>query len=93
MVEYLHDCIRATSGSDIVIVANITLDYEPIDNGCALVIHISDKEMYEAPGVFSNGIWSFTVPAAVTQELNGRYWYCFKANGQQLCFKEPIYFI
>ena len=93
MVEYLHDCIRATAGTDITIVANITLDYEPISTGCSLIIHITDEDMIMIDGVYSDGIFSFTVPGEVTKELEGRYWYCFKSGEQQLCFKEPIYFI
>lgn len=94
MIEYLHNAIRATAGTPIVITAVITDDSEsPIESGCCLGLH-NDKEMmamYEGTFNADTQLWEFAIPAEDTADLCGRFWYCIKHNDEMLCFKEPIY--
>ena len=92
MIEYLYDAIRATSGTDITIAAEIEDDGELVNDTCHLVLHIND-EMKKYEGVCVDGIWEFIIPAADTSGLTGRYWYCVKRNDTMLCFKQPIYLV
>lgn len=92
MIEYLYDAIRATAGTDITIAAEVEDNGEAIKEDCTLVLHINDK-MLEFNGEYAEDIWEFTIPAAATSGLNGRYWYCIKRNGTMLCFKQPIYLV
>lgn len=93
MIEYIYDAIRATAGSDIIIAAEITEDNgECITEGCTLILYI-DEKMLEYNGALNNGMWEFIIPASATSGLKGRYWYCIKHNGNQLCFKQPIYLV
>jgi hypothetical protein len=93
MIEYLYDAIRATAGTDIIIAAEVTEDNgDIVTEGCNLVLHI-DEEMKEFSGVCKNGLWEFTIPAAATSGLSGRYWYCVKRNNIMICFKQPIYLV
>ena len=94
MIEYLYDAIRATAGTDITIAAEVEEDNgetAELEN-YSLVLHINEK-MLEFNGENAEGIWEFTIPAAATSGLNGRFWYCIKKNGTMLCFKQPIYLI
>jgi len=94
MIEYLYDAIRATAGTNIVIAAEATDELgRPITDGCSFVLHMDDNKMFSTTGECVNGIFSFKVPADVTKDLKGRYWYCVQHNDEQLCFKQPIYFI
>lgn len=93
MIEYLYDCIRATAGQEILVSAKLTNDDgSAITENCNL--HLFDNKenmLYEAPGVLTNGLWLFSIPAEVTQGRKGRHWYCIGHNESSLCFKEPIY--
>lgn len=92
MIEYLYDCIRASAGSEIAISAKLTNDDgSAINDNCSLVLHSDSEELYEATGVLTGELWVFSIPAAITEGLHGRYWYCIRHNGNPLCFKEPIY--
>lgn len=94
MVEYLYDAIRATAGTDIAIAAEVTDEIgNVITDGCSFVLHIDDNKMISLPGYCLEGIFMFEIPADITKDLKGRYWYCIKHYNDQLCFKQPIYFI
>ena len=96
MIEYLYNAIRAHAGNDIVIAANITDEGgNDIATGCTLVLHDKDRKtmIAKVDGSYSEGEWTFLIPAAITKGLNGRYWYCFQQDGNALCFKEPIYLV
>ena len=96
MIEYLFNAIRAVAGQEITVEAKITDDSgAEITEGCALVFHFNDSDMYSAEGTYYEDIksWQFTIPADVTKGLSGRYFYCIQENGNNLCFKEPIYLV
>ena len=95
MIEYLYDAIRATAGEDIALAAKIVDDSGvPISTGCHLNLY-NDKEMITTiPGEFTDGAWQFTIPADVTANLIGRYWYCICSESHnKLNFKQPIYLV
>ena len=96
MIEYLFDAIRALAGNDTPVTAVIT-DAAGVDvtEGCSLMLHDTDREtmIAEIDGTYDEGEWVFTIPASITKELNGRYWYCIRQDGNSLCFKQPIYFV
>lgn len=93
VVEYLYDCIKAISGEDISICAEITdADGADITSGCNLLF--IDKDFVtigEYKGTYVNGVWNFTIPAEVTKDMNGRYWYRIRLNDDSLSFSAPIY--
>lgn len=97
MIEYLYDAIRAHAGNDLVITADITDNSkETVTEGCSLMFHDTDKEtmIAEIKGVYDeNDGWTFTIPAELTKERTGRYWYCITHEGSALCFKQPIYLV
>ena len=97
MIEYLYDAIRAHAGNDLVISAEITdVLNEPIVEKCVLWLHDKDKEtmIAEIKGQYSEEEgWTFTIPAELTEGLEGRYWYCIRHEGTSLCFKQPIYLV
>lgn len=97
MIEYLHNAIRATSGEDIEIMADITTKTgEPITEGCHLMLYDKDKEalVVTIDGEYLEGTeWLFNIPAEITKGLYGRYWYCVCHHEDKLCFKEPVYLV
>ena len=96
MVEYIYNAIRATAGQPIEVhVLAVNPDETLITEGCELAFHADDEEMTKVPGTFlaDEGLWQFVIPADVTAGLFGRYWYCVMRNGENLCFKEPIYLV
>lgn len=94
MIEYLYDAIRATAGTNATIAAEATDELgNPISDGCYFVIHIDDNKMISFTGDCVEGVWVFEIPAEITKDLKGKYWYCIKHNDEQLCFKQPIYFV
>lgn len=94
MVEYIYDAIIAVAGQDITIYALITDDEENvITSDCSITLHDDDGELLQVDGTYlpENEMWEFTIPADGTLGLNGRYWYCVRHDGSNLCFKQPIY--
>lgn len=92
MIEYLYDTLRATAGADIEIVTCITEDDTPVEN-VGLMLHLDQDNAIVIKGELVNGIYQFIIPAEITKDLQGRYWYCFCQGEQPLCFKEAIYFV
>jgi hypothetical protein len=92
MIEYLYDTIRATAGADITITSRIEEDGECVDN-VGFMLHLDNEHAIVIPGELSGEVYQFVIPANVTAELKGRYWYCFCREGKPLCFKEAIYFV
>lgn len=96
MIEYLYDAIRAVAGQDINVTAQITDDDGAVvTNGCKFVFHPSDDEMIAFDGTYYADIqsWKFTIPADVTKGMSGRYSYCIQRDGENLCFKTPIFLV
>ena len=96
MIEYLYDAIRAESGHELDIVAVITDSQgAAITENCNLLLHDEDaaEVLYTAPGTFVDelGTWQFTVPANITKDLKGRFWYCVRHEHESMCFKQPLY--
>lgn len=93
MTEILYNAIKAVAGEDINIIADIT-DAEGIDitSGCSIAFLDKDYSIIaEYDGTYKNGEWTFNIPAAVTTDLKGRYWYSIKFDGGALSFAAPIY--
>lgn len=97
MIEYLFNAIRARAGAPISIVAAVTDESgNELAEGCRLTLYAPDREtvLFSVPGVYTEDKeWVFTIDAELTQELDGRYWYCISCFGTPLCFKEPIYLV
>ena len=93
MVELLYDAVKAISGEDINILAEITdSDNKDIETGCSLIFINKDfATIGEYEGTYANGAWTFTIPAEATKGLDGRYWYRIRFNGGALSFAAPIY--
>lgn len=96
MIEYLYDAIRAVAGQDITIAAQIT-DEEGISitDGCSLMLHGEDSLITMVDGVYTPELdmWTYTIPADVTEGLKGRYFYSISRNDSSLCFKQPLYLV
>lgn len=94
MIEYLYDAIRATSGEDIVITAEITdNDGSCINEACHLMLYDNDELLTTVDGEIISNIWYFTIPAKATTGLIGRYFYCIYHHNSSIAFKQPIYLI
>ena len=92
MIEYLHDAIRASAGTELNIVTRIVQDNQAVDGVC-FVLHLDDEHMFVAEGIQDGEAYQFIIPAEVTSGLSGRYWYCFQRENEMLCFKQPIYLV
>ena len=97
MIEYLYNCIRATSGDNLNITAFIEKDDgEPITEHCHLMLFDKDNNLLNTINgeyVESAGNWQFNIPALITKDKLGRYYYKICAKEGGLCFRQPIYFI
>lgn len=94
MLEYLYNAIRVTAGAEESIAARVTDDKgEPITAGVYLMLYADDDTILTIEGEYIENMWMFRLPADFTENLSGRCWYCIKHDGEQLCFKQPIYFI
>ena len=94
MIEYLYDTIRATSGQDICVCAQITDDNGvDITEDCSLGLHDDDNVIAFVSGTYTDGEWDFIIPADLTKGLHGRYWYYITHDASMLCFKQPIYLV
>lgn len=93
MTEYLYDAIHAVSGEDICIAAEITdVDGNNIESGCSLVVFDGDGSLYyKVGGVYTNGVWTFTIPADISALMQGDYWYRIMYADGSLSFNAPIY--
>lgn len=96
MIEYIYDLIKATSGEDIEVAAKITDDSGAcIASGCGLRLFDKDESFItRIDGVIDGDMWSFKIPAALTKDMKGKYYYCMCRDGEEaLNFKKPIYFV
>lgn len=93
MTEYLYDAIHAINGEAIDIAAQITdADGNNIESGCSLAVFDDNCSLfYKADGVYANGMWTFVIPAEVSQNMRGRYWYRVMNADGSLNFNAPIY--
>jgi hypothetical protein len=99
LIEYLYDTIRATAGETITLTAMVTdNDGVCVEDPCSIMIHDDNELLFMVDGtlfgdeVLEEKVWLFTIPSELTQDLNGRYWYCVCCGETRLCFKHPIYF-
>ena len=96
MIEYIHNAIKATAGEDITVAAKIyNADGFEVSSGCALRLYDKDNEsmIIRVSGTKYTDKWQFTIPADITKDLRGKYWYCFCKDGERLCFAQPIYLV
>ena len=95
MIEYLYNAIRATAGDDIEIAAKVTSESgAAVTDHCHLSIFAEDgSTVTTINGSLVENVWQFTVPAAQTEGLKGRFWYCICTDDADLCFKQPIYLV
>lgn len=94
MIEYLYNAIRASAGTNLTIAANVIDESgNKITEDLELIIHLDDHKMLTVDGYFQQDMMLFEIPAAMTEGLEGKYWYCIKHLDEQLCFKQPIYFV
>ena len=93
MTEFLYNAIKAVAGEDINIGAQITdVDGNNITSECSIVFIDKDfSTIGEYDGVYSDGAWTFTIPAEVTKGFEGRYWYRIKFKDESLSCAAPIY--
>lgn len=96
-LEYIFDIIRATAGEDITVSAEIkNREGAPITEGCYFMLHEKEGEViYMVEGVYDPniGVWSFVIPAHITESLQGEYSYCIGWEGSSLCFRKPFYLV
>lgn len=95
-LEYLYDCVRAKAGEKISIDAKIT-NYggDPVTEGCSLALYdMHGSTIANVDGRYdgTEKLWQFTIPAASTAKLRGRYFYCVFNNAISMNFQTPIYF-
>ena len=96
MVEYLYDAIKAVAGQEITVNAYITDNEENlITENCEMVIYDDGHEVCSCSGVYlpEDQFWAFTFSADATLGLKGRYLYCIRHDGKNLCFLQPIYLV
>lgn len=95
MIEYLYNAVRATAGEDITITAKITNEAGDLVNDNCHLNFYSDKELIvTVEGSIMEELYQFTIPAEITTNLTGRYWYCIcNDKHTKLNFKQPIYLV
>lgn len=97
MVEYLHDAIRASAGTNIIIQARVLDEFnnEVKENVYFIICDKEDqtKHLIEVEAFDGGEALIFEIPAEITKDFKGRYWYCIKHNNEQMCFLQPIYFV
>lgn len=95
MMEVISNAIKAVAGQPIGVSAQIFDENtgESVKEKCTFNIHDNEKMLYSASGLYLEEfeLWQFEVPAEATQGLDGRYWYCIQYDGNNLCFKQPLY--
>lgn len=95
MIEYLYNAVKATAEQDITLTAILTdAENNPIETNCAIILYDDKNILGTFSGDYvSSGLWNFTIPAAATSGLSGRYWYCICEDNNNLCFKQPLYLV
>ena len=96
MVEYILDVIRATAGQDIEVAVKVKDENgNPVKENCGLMLHSKEKLLETIVGTYieEEELWLFTIPAAATKGLKGRYYYCVMQGDKSLCFKKPLYLL
>lgn len=94
MIEYIQNAIKLTAGEEVTITAEITDDNgATITENCYLTLYDDAEELVTIAGLYSEPLWAFTIPAEVTANREGRYWYsiCYCENA--LLFKQPLYLV
>jgi hypothetical protein len=97
MIEYLYDAIRVSAGDDATIAAVIKdAGGAYITDQCYLMIYDGDTMLLNIGGVYKDDVWNFTIPStfSATTKRGHRYFYCVcDCNHNNICFRQPIYFI
>lgn len=97
MVEYLHDAIKASAGSDIYIQARVLDEFgNEVKENVFFILHDKEdvsKHILEAEASDGGDACIFEIPAEITKEFKGRYWYSIKHGNEQLSFLQPMYFM
>lgn len=97
MMETMNLAIKAVAGQAIGISAAITDENtgESVKEKVSMRLHDDEKELYAVEGLYlaEFDLWQFEFPAEATKGLDGRYWYCIQYDGNNLCFKQPIYLV
>lgn len=97
MIECVRDVIKAVAGQNIGLSAQIIDENtgESVDKHVCMLLHNDNEVIYRAEGLYMAEfeLWQFEIPAEITKGLEGKYWYCFQYDGNNLCFKQPIYLI
>lgn len=97
MMETINLAIKAVAGQPIGISAQISDENtgESVKEKCCLMLHSDTDTLYCAIGLYLEqyDLWQFEIPAAITAGLEGRYWYCIQYDGNNLCFKQPLYLV
>lgn len=96
MIEYLHNAIRATAGTNVVVIARLADgDGVPITSGAHFMLFEEDATTLLATidGDYnsSDDIWEFILDAELTSGRCGKHWYRICIEGEPLCFKQPFY--
>jgi len=89
-IDYLGDYSRASSGQDVCIEADITEFGEVITDNCILTLWSGTDVIYECCGEYLGDQWAFVIPASVTIELHGRYFYAVSYGGEYIDVRQPI---
>lgn len=96
MIDTIGNIIKAVAGQPIGLSAQVIDETgDSITKNIRLCLYDDDKLLYCADGLYlpEFDLWQFEIPAEITEGLEGRYWYCFQYDGNNLCFKNPIYLV
>lgn len=93
-ITIIGEVTQASSGQDITILADITdAEGAKIARECFIELWQGNNAIYKANGAYNGEIWAFTIPADVTIDLHGRFFYAISNNEHNLCEIKPIYII
>lgn len=89
-IEYLGDYSRASSGQDVRIEAIITDNGDVVATNCQISLWNGTDVIFETDGEYNDGVWAFVIPASVTIELHGLYYYAISNGGEYVDVRQPI---
>lgn len=93
-IEYLHDCIRASSGEAVGVSSTLLGDLaQGVTAESTLELWGGSEILYKAKATAHGDHYIFTIPEEITLNLHGRYFYTISDNNSSLCFRQPIYLI
>ena len=89
-IWYEGDYSRASSGQDIRINAVITDGGEAVTTNCSITLWSGTDVVYKGDGEYNGERWAFVIPASVTIELHGRYYFAIDNGGTYIDVTQPI---